>query len=362
MKNMKKILSIVCLLFLFSASSLAARTITDLGGRAMEVPDKIERIVALRGALSLVCYLNLADRVVGVEHHETTKTSWVGSRGRSYRMANPGLGDLLIIGSRNKPQPEKIIGIKPDIILIGSGGKHLADQLERQTSIPVVVVESGDLGGSKERFYRSLHLIGKLCGVEKRSRAVSDQIEEQIAELARRTQDLSPSERKKVYVGGLQFKVAHGILGTSRSYPPFQMVAADNVVDKLTAKHKLIRGRFSIKKETFINLDPEVLFICESGLSMVSKELDEPLYSNLKARHNDQVYLLMPHYYGADPATVLSEAWYIGKVLYPERFRDIEIADLADQFYTFFVGRPLYREMAEIFGGFSKLSDLTCPR
>ena len=359
---MKKILPIVCLLFLFFSSPLAAQTITDLGGRTLEVPDKIERIVALRGALSLLCYLNLADRVVGVEHHETTQTSWVGARGRSYRMANPGLGDLPIIGSRNKPQPEKIIGLKPDIILLGSGGERLAGQLERQTAIAVVVVESGDLGGSKERFYRSLQLIGKLCGVEKRSRAVSDQIEIQIAELARRTQGLLPSERKRVYIGGLQFKVAHGILGTSCSYPPFQMVDADNVVDKLTVKRKLIRGRFSIKKETFINLDPEVLFICESGLTLVSKELDEPLYKNLAARRNDQVYLLMPHYYGADPATVLSEAWYIGKILYPERFRDIEIADLADQFYTFFVGRPLYQEMAEIFGGFTKLSKLKCPQ
>lgn len=357
---MKKILPMVFLLSLFIASPLAARTITDLSGRTLELPDKIERIVALRGALSLVCYLNLADRVVGVEHHETTKTSWVGARGRSYRMANPGLGDLPIIGSRNKPQPEKIIGIKPDIILLGSGGERLAGQLERQTGIPVVVVESGDLGGSKPRFYSSLHLIGKLCGVEKRSQEVTDQIETQIAELARRTQELSPAERKRVYIGGLQFKVAHGILGTSRSYPPFEMVKADNVVDKLTVKRKLIRGRFSIKKETFINLDPEVLFICESGLGMVTKELEEPLYQNLTARHSDQIYLLMPHYYGADPATVLSEAWYIGKVLYPERFQDIEIADLADQLYTFFVGRPLYKEMAEIFGGFTKLSELGC--
>ena len=359
---MKKILQIVCLFILFSASPLAARTITDLGGRTLEVPDKIERIVALRGALSLVCYLNLADRVVGVEHHETTQTSWVGARGRSYRMANPGLGDLPIIGSRNKPQPEKIIGRKPDIILLGSGGKRLAEQLERQTAIPVVVVEVGDLGGNKQRFYRSLHLIGKLCGVEKRSQAVCDQIEAQIAELARRTQDLSLTEQKRVYIGGLQFKVAHGILGTSCSYPPFEMVNADNVVDKLTLNRKLIRGRFTIKKETFITLDPDVLFVCESGLSMVGKELDEPLYQNLKVRRSDQVYLLMPHYYGADPATVLSEAWYIGKILYPDRFSDIEIADVADQLYTFFVGRPLYQEMAEIFGGFTKLTELKCPQ
>ena len=359
---MKKISLIVCSLLLFFSSPLTARMITDLGGRTLEVPDKIERVVALRGALSLICYLNLADRVVGVEHHETTHTSWVGSRGRSYRMANPGLGDLPIIGSRNKPQPEKIIGVKPDIILLGSGGERLAEQLERQTAIPVVIVEIGDLAGSKQRFYRSLQLIGKLCGAEKRGQAICDKIETQIGELACRTRNLSPTERKRVYIGGLQFKVAHGILGTSCSYPPFEMVNADNVVDKLTVNRKLIRGRFTIKKEIFVTLDPDILFVCESGLSMVGKELDEPLYQNLKVRCSDRIYLLMPHYYGADPATVLSEAWYVGKVLYPERFSDIEIADVADQLYTFFVGRPLYREMVKIFGGFTKLSELKCPQ
>ncbi|MCD6293104.1 MAG: ABC transporter substrate-binding protein, partial [Deltaproteobacteria bacterium] len=282
--------------------------------------------------------------------------------GRTYRMANPILGDLPIIGSRNKPQPEKIIGARPDIILLGSGGERFARQLERQTAIPVIIVASGDLSGNKQRFYRSLELLGTICGVKKRSRAVCDKIEAQIAELARRTQNLAPAERKRVYVGGLQFKVAHGILGTSCSYPPFEMVNADNVVDHLTVQRKLIRGRFTIKKETFINLDPDVLFICESGLSMVGKELDEPLYQSLKVRRCNQIYLLMPHYYGADPATVLSEAWYIGKILYPDRFSDIEIADVADQLYTFFVGRPLYQEMVQIFGGFTKLSELKCPQ
>lgn len=355
---MNKILLYIILILGLSSTQLTARIITDLSGRTLTVPDKIERIVALRGALSLVCYLNIADRVVGVEHHETAHTKWVGSRGRSYRMANPQLGALPVIGSRSKPQPERIIGVKPDVILLGSGAKRFAAQLERQTNIPVVIVEVGDLGKDRLLFFRSLELIGTLCGVERRSQELCKKIESEIAELALRTQNLSSDERKEVYVGGLQFKVAHGILGTSCNYAPFNMVNTSNVVDKLTVNRKLVRGRFTIKKETFVTLDPDVLFICESGLGVVGKELDEPLYKNLKVLRNDRIYLLMPHYYGADPATVLSEAWYIGKVLYPDRFEDVEISDVADELYNFFVGRPLYCEMAKIFGGFKKLSEL----
>lgn len=362
MKNLMIKLVLMVLLLGFFSSSLAAQTITDLSGRGVEVPDKIERTVALHGALSLICYLNLADRVVGVEHHEAKQTSWVGTQGRSYRMANPHLGNLPIIGSRNKPQPEKIIATKPDIIFLGSGDEHLADQIERQTSIPVIVVETGDLGRNKQRFYRSLQLIGTLCGVEQRSQDIIQQIDENIAELARRTRDISLQEQKTVYIGGLQFKVAHGILGTACNYPPFQMLNARNVVDDLVIKNKLVRGRFTLNKETFIFLDPDVLFICASGIDLVKNELKTPVYQRTRANHLDQVYLLMPHYYAADPATVLSEAWYIGKVFYPEHFQDIEIGTVADQLYSFFVGRPLYREMTEIFGGFRKLSEYPCPQ
>jgi len=354
---MKKIVSIVFLLIFLYAPLVSAQSVIDLRGRSVTVPDTIERIVALRGALSMVCYLGLADRVVGVEHHETKEDSWVGSRGRSYRMANPGLGDLPVIGSRSKPLPEKIIAVQPDIIFLGSGNERFADQLKRQTGIPVLIVESGDLGKEKSKFYDSLNLIGRLCGVEQRSREIHDKIEEQIAVLARRTSDIPLEKRKAVYIGGIQFKVAHGITGTSRDYPPFQMVNSENVVDKLTIKHKLVRGRFSIDRETLLTLDPDVLFISESGLALVKEELKGPIYQSLRARQNDQVYLLMPHFYGADPATVLSEAWYVAKVLYPERFLDVEIDKLADEFYSFFLGRPLYKEMANIFGGFVKLSE-----
>ncbi len=362
MKSLTIKLMLILLFLSICTSSLASQVITDLSGRTVEVADKIERIVALRGALSLVCYLNLAGQVVGVEHHEVQKTSWVGNLGRSYRMANPHLGDLPIIGSRNKPQPEKIIATKPDIILLGSGGEHLAAQLERQTSIPVIVVDIGDLGKNRQRFYRSLQLIGTLCGAERRSQDICNYIDENMNELARRTANISLQEQKKVYIGGLQFKVAHGILGTSSNYPPFQMVNAANVVDDLIIDRKLVRGRFTLKKETFITLDPEVLFICESGLNLVRSELSMPVYQGIKANRDDQVYLLMPHYYAADPATVLSESWYVGKVLYPEQFQDIDIGIVADQLYTFFVGQPLYQDMSEIFGGFTKLSEAACPQ
>jgi len=349
-------------LLIFSAvttvTQLSAAEIKDLSGRQVTVPDRIGRIIALRGALSIICYMNLADRVVGVEHHETAATRWLGAKGRPYRLANPQLGKLPITGSRNKPQPEKIIGLHPDLIFIGKGALRMAKQLERQTGIPVVVLDLGDLGSDRNKFYQSLQLVGKICGKPERAQALIDKITRSLADLQKRTAQIKVDRKKKVYLGGIQFKVAHGILGTSRDYPPFQMVNAENVVDSLLVTKKLIKGRLSIKRETFLSLDPEVIFVCESGLQLVADELRGPLYRNLPAVAGNRVFGLLPHYYATAPATVLAEAYYIGKVLYPERFQDIEIAELADKLYTFFLGSPLYKKMAEIFGGFKPLVEI----
>jgi iron complex transport system substrate-binding protein len=335
-----------------------ARTVTDLAGRTIKVPDNVGQIIALRGALSIVCYLDLVDRVVGVEHHEAVSTRWVGSQGRPYRMANPQLGHLPVIGSRNKPQPEKIIKLHPDIIFIGSGAMRIAKQLQRQTGIPVVVLDLGDLGAGRKRFFKSLQLVGEICEKEKRAKAVIGKIKECLVDFEQRTAGIPLEKRKKVYLGGIQFKVAHGLLGTSRDYPPFELIHAENIVKSLPVKKKLIRGRMSIKRETFINLAPEVIFICESGLELVFRELKEPLYRELPAIRAGKVYGLMPHYYATAPATVLAETYYIGKTLYPDRFQDIEIPALSDALYTFFVGGPLYKKMAKIFGGFKPLAEL----
>ena len=43
--------------------------------------------------------------------------------------------------------------------------------------------------------------------------------------------------------------------------------------------------------------------------------------------------------------TSLANAYYIGKVLYPEQFADIDPAAKADEIYEFVVGDPVYEQL-----------------
>lgn len=357
----KKIAALVGLCLAFFAVPLQAGAITDMAGRKVVLPEKIERVVALQGALSILCCLDCADRVVGVENEELSSMHWIGEKGRTYSMANPGLAGLPAVGSRRNPLPEKIINLKPQVVFTGAAADR-ADQLQRQTGIPVVVLPPGELGAGERRFYQTLRVAGRICGKTEQAERLISRIEKEKAELAARIARIPQSERKRVYIGGLQFKVGHGLMGTSRAYPPFQMAGAINVVDALPVSQTLIKGRFTLEREVFLTLSPDVIFVSESGLDAVAGELASPVYRDIPAVKAGRVYGLLPHYYSADPATVLAEAWYVGKVLYPEAFRDIEIAKKADELYTFFYGRPLYAEMENNFGGFKPLAEIKWKR
>nr|WP_320113830.1 ABC transporter substrate-binding protein [uncultured Desulfuromonas sp.] len=333
------------------------RTVTDLAGRQVEITTPVRRLVGIHSALSLLCYMNLAPQVVGVEQEEKDPRQWVGGTGRSYRLAYPQLGELPGIGSRRQIDAEALVALQPDVIFMGWGTPQAADRLQQQTGIPVVMVHNGNLTSQRQRFEHSLDLIATVCDRQERAGQIKAFLNASLDDLHRRIKGRQST--MTTYIGGLNFRVAHGLLGTSRDYPPFVLLNAHNISDQITPPKNLIKGRFSMADESLLKADPEVIFICAGGESLVRNDLNHPAFAALSAVRNQRLYRIIPHYYAASPDTVLAETYYMGTILYPEAFADVDIAATADRFYRFFVGAPLYREMAELFGPFAPLSATT---
>jgi len=52
-----------------------------------------------------------------------------------------------------------------------------------------------------------------------------------------------------------------------------------------------------------------------------------------------------------------ADAYYVGKVLYPDRFKDIDPVKKANEIYKFLAGEELYDEMAKAESlGFTKIT------
>ncbi|HRW77363.1 MAG TPA: iron ABC transporter substrate-binding protein, partial [Candidatus Sabulitectum sp.] len=57
------------------------------------------------------------------------------------------------------------------------------------------------------------------------------------------------------------------------------------------------------------------------------------------------------NWYTWNCGSILADAYYIGKVLYPERFDDVNPAAKADEIYRFLVGAGVFPQLKESFGG-----------
>ena len=329
--------------------------VVDLYGREVEVPKDVNKIVCCGpGCLRLIVYLNATDKVVGVEDAEKKWTPW----GRPYRIAHPELANLPTIGQGGpcpKPNPEAIIQVKPDVIFVTYMPKDEVDALQQKTGIPVVVLSYGQLATfNNEDLFKSLELAGKILGKEERAEEVIKFIKDCQRDLNDRTKDIPDDKKPTVYVGGIGYKGRHGIDSTQCKYPPFMAVNAKNVADELGKE-----GHAFVTKEQILKWNPDIIFIDEGGLSLVVEDYkrNPEFYNSLKAFKTGNVYGLLPYnFYTTNIGTALADAYYIGKVLYPDRFKDINPEEKADEIYTFLVGKPVYKEMAKKFGGFKKIT------
>ncbi len=328
-------------------------TVTDGVGRAVVVPSSPESVVCSgSGCLRYLVYLQGQDLVVGVDDQE--KKNQV-REGRPYALAHGSqFKGLPLIGEfRGKDDPEKIIGIGPQVIFrtsvpgtVYATGAAEADKLEERTGIPVVALPYGSLRNDVEKaeMYGSLRTMGKVLGKEDRAEEVIAYIEATVADLEARTGDIPEAEQKAAYIGGVSSAGAHGIISTEPAYPPFAWVHAKNVAAGLGTDHA------DVAKEALVDWDPEYLFIdagtiqLESG-GAISELKNDPALQGLSTAKEGRVYGVLPYNsYSANYEAILADAYFVGKTLYPDRFTDIDPAEKADEIYTFFVGKPVFGE------------------
>lgn len=353
----------VCLLAftgvcLGGGNAFADRTFSDARGRSLVLPDKVDRMICSGpGCLRLATYLNAQDKVVAVDNIEGRKRVFDA---RPYALANPGYKELPVFGGfRGQDDPEKILGLDPMPQVIFKTYPELGhdpDELQAKTDIPVVILDYGDLGRNRSKLFAAMTLMGRVLGpaAEARAKQVVGFFSREIKDLETRTRDVD--HKKRCFVGGIAFKGPHGFQSTEPFYPPFQLVNAVNIAGQgLPAGREIRHAIFS--KEMLLTADPEVLFLDLSTLQMgeghggLAELKTDPVYQALTAVDKGEVFGLLPYnWYTRNFGSVLADAWYIGTVLYPEKFSGIDPRAKADAIYTFLLGVPVFETMNKGFG------------
>lgn len=343
---------------LAQAADRSSLEVIDEAGRRVVVPTEVKRIVALGGALRLVTYLQAVDMVVGVEALETKPLE----AGRLYGLAVADrVRDLPVIGEGGAggklPDFERVIAVHPDLIVaVGLDGGQV-NTIQDKTGVPVVSVGSGAMGTlDLKRTRDSLTLLGRLLGRVERARELSVRIDSLERDLRART--AGRAERRTAYVGAIGYRGRHGITSTDARYAPLAWVNGHNVADAVEQSDRQ-SGHVFIDQEQLLLWNPDVIFLDGSGIGKVREDYarNPAFYGMLAAVRNGCVWLMPPHnLYHTNIETALANAYFLGKILDPEAFVDIEPAVKADAIFELFIGVKAYDRLRQEYGGYGRVS------
>lgn len=332
-----------------AGKKLHTREIKDASGRKVYIPDTINSVIALRaGALRLIAYMGLTDRIKYIEGNERRRQV-------PYLFANPSLRQKDLIGAGNNYDNELLAASSADIIITTFMTAAEADKLQGKTGKPVFVLDYGDLKENSEGFYMSLDLLGQVFYRKKRAEELKAFFRANLDELKLRAKNI---DKLKVYVGGVAYRGAHGISSTEPGYPPFKMLSLDNVASSLgevMSSPVANQENAFIDTEQLIVWDPDYIFLDAAGREIWYNEVDnELLKETITAFKNERLYTVLPYnWYTTNYENVLCNAWFIGKTLDPLAFEHIDIEDKCREIYTFFLGSDVYDEMAALYDPFT---------
>lgn len=326
--------------------------IKDMLGREVEIPSDADSFACIgAGALRYYTYVADINQLAGVEKVETT---WL-PEGRPYSLALGDVSKLPVIGEggpQGSANADALIAADPDVIIsMYNTDPSAADQLQTQTNIPVVVLAYDDAIFS-DVTYNSIALVGEVTGNEKRAAEVNDYLKSMESDLKKRAE--GAGETPETYLGAINYKGTKGISSTAGEYMPFDVLNVNNVVKK----EGVTGTQVDIDRELLITLNPEYIFLDAAGLSNVEQDFSQnpDYYGYLKAFTNNNVYLQMPfkNYYNNIEVSV-ANAYYIGTVLYPDKFSDIDPGAKFDEITEKMLGVKCYDSFVKAYGGFDKV-------
>lgn len=337
-----------------TGAEMETRTITDALGREVTVPATVEKIIPLGNTPRMITYLGLADKVVGIGDCEIAESPL-----QAYAYVNRELWkDLPIVGSDSMGEtsyyPEELIQAAPDVIVCTYGLDTVQD-IERQTGLPVVAVTDASL--FTPEYEDSLRILGEVCGVSERAEAVVEFINTCIADLRARTENIPDDDKPSILAAAATFKGSHGIEGVYSNYAVFDVISVNDVTRGMTDTG--VAGGLLVDKEQILAWDADLIFLDYSGVELVRQDMAESpdFYTQLKAFRNGNVYQCPNStWHWSNVEIPLVSAYYMGSLLYPEAFADVDFEAKAAEIFEFFLGQPDYlNTLAEAGAGYMKL-------
>jgi iron complex transport system substrate-binding protein len=325
-------------------------SITDMAGRTVEIPNKIEKVYCTNPIGTIFLYTLAPKKLVGWNYPLSQQEK---------KYINKAYYDLPVLGGwfgkKNTGNIEEILKVNPDIIIamgsIDNTDIDSVNKIQEQTGIPVVMVYGEDLLS----FDKSYEFVGSLLGKETKAKELAEYVKGTIDEVKSKVENIPEDKRIRVYYAegpnGLQTDPE-----TSPHTQVLKLVGGKNVADVSMQKGY---GRTEVSLEQILLWNPDMIItdrISNSDeLSFYQTVFKNEEWKEVEAVKNGKVYGIpqCPFSWFDRPPSVnriLGLKW-LGSIIYPDTFDyDIknEVKVFYDKFYHYNLTEDEINEILDI--------------
>jgi len=302
-------------------------TVTDMAGRTITIPNNVQKVIAASPTMTAMVYMLNPDKLAGLNYQWTdSEIKYVNNEYRSLPIVGGWFGT-------QEGNYEEIISFGPNIIIQDIRGvgdlTMIIDRQEKFGTLPVIgVIDNLDI----TEIEYSIDFVGKMLGEEAKAGQLIDLAHEYLDKANTISNSIPDNEKKRVY-----YVRENEGLGTapegSVHTQIVELVGGKNVVDLQTGNNLL--SRIDVSMEQVIKWNPEIIITVDE--SFYENVYTDPRWSNIKAVKEKQVYLSpqspfkwIDKPFGAN--TIIGILW-TGKVIYPEKYTDINLKEEVKSFY-----------------------------
>jgi iron complex transport system substrate-binding protein len=320
--NRRAFLTTTCAALLAPRAALAA-TVIDDAGRSITVAGKVHRVFPAGPPAAILLYTLAPELLLGWPRANRPEEC-------AYMLPNicqrPEVGRLT--GRGNTANLESVIALKPDLIVdMGSTREtfvSLAERVQQQTGIPYALLDGRFLSLST-----SYEKLGRLIGRENDGADFADYCNQTLSVITNRIAFVPREKRPRVYYARGPRGLVTG-LGGSINVETIELMA-NNVAGGTQG------GLANVSIEQVLLWNPEVIITIDQDFAATVG--GDPAWSSVAAVKAGRVHLSpkMPFGWVDFPPSVnrLIGLWWLGKILYPDLFRE-DLRELTRDFYTKF--------------------------
>jgi len=264
-----------------------------------------------------------------------------------------GLHNLPVTGTGGPqfiPNYEQMVSLRPDLLFLPMSEETKADDMQERVGAPTFVA-GPDF--AHKTVTDHIYAVGAVLSREREAEELIAFMDRKVKKVTDITDTIPEGEKPRVYFsprgaskGFYDPAMGRDVTRTVNTYYPLTMAGGINVA------RDCADGDVNVALEQLIAWNPDVILVsCSTpddadGVNFI---LDAPELQSIKAIKERQVYnVFYPHCCGRPHDKNLLNVIYMAKILYPDRFADIDMDKEGNEIMAAFLGVDgVYSEYAD---------------